>query len=103
MLEELACGEGILAAGTGMNYQRMPGSAAALQPQKSSRGVALLTVVPLLQKRLVVQNYLAVDLQHQLLRADQRVQSRRASAGLSVKHRNFATHPNRLEVWNGIG
>ena len=37
MLEELACGEGILAAGTGMHYQGMPVSAAALQAQKSSR------------------------------------------------------------------
>ncbi len=63
MLEELACGDRILAAGTGMNYQGMPVSAAALQAQRS-RGAALLTVVPLLHKRQTVQNYLAVDLQH---------------------------------------
>ncbi len=36
MLEELACGEGILAAGTGMHYQRMPVCGAALQAQNSS-------------------------------------------------------------------
>ena len=61
MLEELACGEGILAAGTGMHYQGMPVSAAALQAQKP-RGAALLTMVPLLYRRLAVQ--IAVDLQH---------------------------------------
>ncbi len=101
VLEELACGEGILAAGTGMHYQGMHVSAAALQARKSSRGAAVLTIVPLLQKRLIVQNYLAVDLQYQELKANQRVQSRRATAGLPVEHRDFAKHPNRVEEWNG--
>ncbi len=49
-----------------------------------------------------MQNYLAVDLQHRLLRADQRVQSRRATARLPVKHRDCAEHPNILELWSGI-
>ena len=41
MLQELACGEGILAAGAGMNNQGMPVSAAALQAQNSSREAVL--------------------------------------------------------------
>ena len=60
----------------------MPVSAAALQAQKP-RGAALLTVVPLLRRRLAVQ--IAVDLQHQVLAADQTVQSFPVSAGLPVK------------------
>lgn len=57
-------------------------------------------MVALLHRRLVVQ--IAVDLQHQVLAADQRVQSFPVSAGLPVKHRDFAKHPNHLEVWDGI-